>query len=201
MGTTPGSGLPGSMTSLLRSRPAALVAASLVVVAGGYGAASAVQAAAGPGKVSVCVTKKNVVVSATDAGKCPRGLTKVALSVQGPQGPPGPVGPVGPPGPQGPVGATGTTAFGDGTQFGAPSTGATCTIGEVILSAGERAQGLPANGQLLDVVDHQALFSVLGYHYGTGDGGLKFALPDLADAAPDGLTYSVCHQGQFPGAL
>lgn len=187
------------MTSLLRSGTTALVAASLVLVAGGYGAASAVQAAAGPGKVTVCVTAKNAVVSVTNAGKCPGGLKKVTLGVQGPQGTRGPAGARGPVGPVGPVGPPGTTAFGENTQTGAAATGAPCTIGEVILSAGERAQGLPANGQLLEVMDHEALFSVLGYQYGEGDGGMQFGVPDLADAAPDGLTYSVCHQGTFPG--
>ncbi|MDA1203625.1 MAG: tail fiber protein, partial [Verrucomicrobia bacterium] len=32
-----------------------------------------------------------------------------------------------------------------------------------------------------------------------GDGTTTFALPDLRDVAPNGLTYSILTQGVYPG--
>ena len=71
--------------------------------------------------------------------------------------------------------------------------GATCTIGAVILTAGKTAAAgtLPANGQKLLIKSYDALYSLLGTEYG-GNGTTTFALPDLRNAAPDGLTYSIC---------
>lgn len=37
---------------------------------------------------------------------------------------------------------------------------------------------MPANGQILTITDHMALFSIIGNTYG-GDGRLSFRLPDL----------------------
>lgn len=48
-----------------------------------------------------------------------------------------------------------------------------------------------ANGQLLSISQHQALFSILGTTYG-GDGRTTFGLPDLRGRVP-------IHQGQGPG--
>lgn len=48
-----------------------------------------------------------------------------------------------------------------------------------------------ANGQLLNIVDHQALFSLYGTTYG-GDGRTTFALPDLRSRVP-------VHLGQGTG--
>jgi len=121
----------------------------------------------------------------------------------GAPGAPGPKGDTGSPGAPGPKGDTGaqgppgTTAFGDGTQGAAQGYGTTCTLGEVILSAGTIANGLPANGQVLPIAQFPALYSILGTEYG-GDGGTGFALPDLNAAAPNGLTYSICIQGVYP---
>ncbi len=47
------------------------------------------------------------------------------------------------------------------------------------------------NGQLLSIMDNQALFSLLGTTYG-GDGQTTFALPDLRGR-------SIVHAGQGPG--
>ena len=71
--------------------------------------------------------------------------------------------------------------------------GDTCTIGEIILTAGKTAAAgtLPANGQMLLIKSYDALYSLLGTEYG-GNGTTTFALPDLRNAAPDGLTYSIC---------
>jgi len=56
---------------------------------------------------------------------------------------------------------------------------------------------VPANGQLLHIIQNTALFSLLGTNFG-GDGRTTFALPDLRAAAPNGMTYSICDQGIFP---
>jgi hypothetical protein len=88
-------------------------------------------------------------------------------------------------------------SFGTNTNQAAAGNGATCTLGEIILSAGSVANGTPANGQILSIAQNTALFSLLGTLYG-GNGQTTFALPDLRAAAPNGLTYSICDQGVFP---
>jgi hypothetical protein len=104
----------------------------------------------------------------------------------------------GPQGPAGPAGPAGTAAgFGTGTQTAVAGQGAQCTVGEVILTAGAVANGIPANGQLLLISDYTPLFQLLGTEYG-GNGTTNFALPDLGAMAPDGLTYSICVTGVFP---
>jgi hypothetical protein len=87
--------------------------------------------------------------------------------------------------------------FGANTNQAAAGNGATCTLGEIILSAGLVANGTPAEGQILSISQSTALFSLLGTLYG-GNGTTTFALPDLRAAAPNGLTYSICDQGVFP---
>ena len=117
---------------------------------------------------------------------------------QGPQGPAGPQGPLGPVGPPGPAGPPGTqTLFGTNTNQAVAGNGQTCTMGEILLSAGAVANGVPASGQLLLIGDNTALFSLLGTNFG-GDGKTTYALPDLRAAAPNGLTYTICDQGIYP---
>jgi hypothetical protein len=91
--------------------------------------------------------------------------------------------------------------FGTNTGVASAGTGgATCTLGEVILTAGTVAAvgSLPADGRLLSISTNTPLFSLLGTRYG-GDGVTTLALPDLRGAAPNGLTYSVCATaGIFP---
>ncbi|HFE44129.1 MAG TPA: phage tail protein [Nannocystis exedens] len=67
------------------------------------------------------------------------------------------------------------------------------TIGEIRLFAGNFAPHSWAlcDGQLLAIIENQALFSVLGTTYG-GDGRHSFALPDLRGRAP-------VHVGRGPG--
>lgn len=89
------------------------------------------------------------------------------------------------------------SSFGTNTSQAAAGNGATCTLGEIILSAGVVANGTPAAGQILPISQNVALFSLLGTLYG-GNGTSTFALPDLRAAAPNGLTYSICDQGVFP---
>lgn len=87
----------------MRSRVAATVLASTVLVGGGFGIAAAVSASS-PAQVKVCTTSKDVVVSAAKKGKCPRGTKMVTISTSGVVGERGPAGPAGDPGP---IGATG----------------------------------------------------------------------------------------------
>jgi microcystin-dependent protein len=56
---------------------------------------------------------------------------------------------------------------------------------------------IPANGQLLSINQFTALFSLYGTKYG-GNGTTNFAVPNLKQAAPDGLTYAICLAGVFP---
>lgn len=133
-----------------------------------------------------------------------------APGLPGPPGIPGLQGPVGPQGPTGATGATGATGpqgpagpatpderFGTNTQGAASGHGSECTLGEIILTAGGVANGVPANGQLLPINQYTALFALIGTLYG-GNGTTNFALPNLAGAAPNGLTYSICMEGIFP---
>jgi microcystin-dependent protein len=102
-------------------------------------------------------------------------------------------------GAQGPQGDPGTPdpRFGTNTQLADSGRGRECVLGEIILSAGYVANGVPANGQLLPINQNQALFSLLGTTYG-GNGQTTFALPNLRNVAPNGLTYSICLQGIYP---
>ncbi|MDH3248650.1 MAG: tail fiber protein [Acidimicrobiia bacterium] len=117
----------------------------------------------------------------------------------GPEGPQGPVGPAGPEGPQGPQGPAGDLAvFGTDTNRAADGRGGECTLGDVILTAGFVSRGqIIADGQLLAIAENTALFSLFGTLYG-GDGITTFGVPDLSDAAPNGLTYALCSVGLYP---
>jgi Phage Tail Collar Domain/Collagen triple helix repeat (20 copies) len=133
-----------------------------------------------------------------------QGLTGAAgaLGPQGPQGPAGLTGapgPTGPQGPEGPTGPAGTQAlFGTNTSYAvAGTTGVQCTIGQIFLTAGLVANGMPAQGQLLFIADYSPLFTLLRTLYG-GNGTSTFALPDLRPYAPNGLTYSICTVGILP---
>jgi microcystin-dependent protein len=80
------------------------------------------------------------------------------------------------------------------------ATGRTCTIGEIILSAGPLAPGYVANGQYLNRTQEPVLFDLIGTTFGDdpNNAGILFRLPDLRSAAPNGLTYSICSRGIFP---
>jgi hypothetical protein len=90
--------------------------------------------------------------------------------------------------------------FGTTANAVAAGAGATCTLGEISLTASTVANGLPAQGQLLPILTNQALFALLGTTFG-GDGRTTFALPDLRGLAPNGLTYTICSSGTFPSRL
>ncbi|MDQ3817405.1 MAG: tail fiber protein [Acidobacteriota bacterium] len=53
------------------------------------------------------------------------------------------------------------------------------------------------NGQLLQITQNTALFSILGNRFG-GDGKQTFALPNLGAAAPAKFNYYISVQGIFP---
>ena len=121
------------------------------------------------------------------------------LGPQGPEGARGPAGPTGPQGPEGPQGPAGDLAvFGTDTSRAVAGRGGECTLGDVILTAGFVSSGqVLAEGQLLPISSNTALFSLYGTMYG-GDGRTTFGVPDLRDAAPNGLTYAVCAFGIYP---
>lgn len=92
-------------------------------------------------------------------------------------------------------------SFGQGNQ-----TGATCTVGEVVLDAGVvyANNWLPADGRVIPISGNTALFSLVGITYG-GNGTTNFGLPNLSyldphsqgsSAAPQ---YVICVSGTFPG--
>ncbi len=114
---------------------------------------------------------------------------------QGIQGDVGPQGEVGPAGPQGP--ATPDSRFGNDTGDAVSGTGSECTMGDVLLTAGNIAGGMRANGQLLFIADHPDLFDLFGVRFG-GDGLSTFGIPSLQNSAPNGLTYYVCVVGVVP---
>jgi hypothetical protein len=148
----------------------------------------------------------------------PAGPTGVTGPVgpAGPQGPAGPMGATGPAGLTGPTGATGAqgpagtipanlTAVSNGLgtsgySGGSLTTGAPCTIGDIVLSTNSYfgTPFLPADGRVLPIQQFQPLYSVLLTRFG-GDGTTTFAVPDLRAFAPQGLQYSICVQGYFPG--
>ena len=152
--------------------------------------------------IQSCVNRENgkfrIVTATTACRKNEQALSWNKIGQPGLQGPQGLQGSAGPPGPPGPAGTiTPDARFGQNTNTAAEGKGRDCTVGEVILSAGAVANGIPANGQILPISQNTALFSLLENTYG-GDGRTVFQLPDLRSAAPNGLTYSLCTQGIFP---
>lgn len=55
------------------------------------------------------------------------------------------------------------------------------------------------NGELLQIAQNQALFSLIGTTFG-GNGTTDFALPDYGGKAPTGSNYFICIQEQPPQA-
>jgi Phage Tail Collar Domain/Collagen triple helix repeat (20 copies) len=147
----------------------------------------------------------------------PAGATGPA-GVAGPAGPTGATGlagVAGPAGPTGPTGPSGTvpanlTALSnglstDGVSFTGAETfqAAACNnlnLGDVFLSVNGYGAGgaLPADGRILSIPGHTAIFSLIGNNFG-GDGVNNFALPDLRPFTPKGMQYSICATaGIFP---
>lgn len=72
------------------------------------------------------------------------------------------------------------------------------TLGEVILFAGYYVplHFKECNGEVLEVKDYTALFSLLGFTYG-GDNDQMFALPNMS-APIEGMRYIICVEGNYP---
>ncbi|HKC63234.1 MAG TPA: tail fiber protein [Pyrinomonadaceae bacterium] len=73
-------------------------------------------------------------------------------------------------------------------------------VGELLLLPYEVpfSQGLRlCNGELLQISQNKALFSLLGNRFG-GDGKQTFALPNLGAVAPAKFNYYICDQGILP---
>jgi hypothetical protein len=94
-------------------------------------------------------------------------------------------------------------AFGDETQHAGESSGdsAPCTLSEMALTASNRLPPgyWPADGRLIPINQHQALFSLIGTYYG-GDGRTTFALPDMRNVAPNHMSWGICAFGVYPTA-
>lgn len=152
----------------------------------------------------------NAVTGATG----PQGSTGSpgATGESGPTGSAGADGSPGATGATGPTGATGelTRAEGDiryeqQINFGAfqkpmaGSGGATCTLAEIKLIAGDVSPfgTLPAAGQVLPISQNTALFSLIGTTYG-GNGVTTLALPNLEGYSPHETNYVICVAGIYP---
>jgi len=127
-----------------------------------------------------------------------------AMGPTGAQGIPGVAGSAGPTGATGATGPTGTSVpdvrFGTNTnQANEGLSGPYCMLGEIKLTASSVASGMKADGRLLQISQHSALYSMYGTRFG-GDGQTTFAIPDLRSAAPNGTTYSICTTGDYPSA-
>jgi len=78
--------------------------------------------------------------------------------------------------------------FGPNTSLAVAGNGLTCLLGEVRLVAGNTAGAIPAAGQILPISGNADLYALLRNTYGGDPGAGTFALPDLRNAAPSGLT-------------
>lgn len=57
---------------------------------------------------------------------------------------------------------------------------------------------LPCEGQVLQVTQNQALYSLIGTNFG-GNGSTTFALPDLRNASPlPNMRYFIAISGIYP---
>jgi Phage Tail Collar Domain len=165
-------------------RTVAEIVGAVVLLSGGAAAAASVSTASTTGTtIHGCANTRTGALSVLlkKGAKCPRGTKSLSWNQTGPAG---------------------TAAlFGKNTnKAGTGSGGQTCSLGEVLLTAGKTASvgTLPADGQTLSISEHAALFSLLGTEYG-GNGTTTFALPNLEKSAPNGLTYSICAtSGIFP---
>jgi Phage Tail Collar Domain len=88
------------------------------------------------------------------------------------------------------ISLTGATTF-------IPSACDYLNLGDVFLSVNGYGPGaLPADGRILPIASHMALFALIGTNFG-GDGATTFGLPDLRSFTPQGLQYSICGTAGF----
>lgn len=74
------------------------------------------------------------------------------------------------------------------------------TVGEIVLFATVYSPEsfLECRGQLLQIRDYQALYSLIGIKFG-GDGVNNFNLPNLLGSEPHPeLMYCICCNGNYP---
>lgn len=71
-----------------------------------------------------------------------------------------------------------------------------CTLGQILLFAGKSANGMVADGRLLDISKYGALYSLVGTTFGSEAN--SFAIPDLRGVTPNGLTATICSNGYYP---
>jgi hypothetical protein len=150
---------------------AEIVGGVLLLSAGAAVASVATSSATSPATIHGCVNTRTGALSVElkSGARCPRGTKTLSWN--------------------------NTTAFGsktNGAKAGS-SSGAQCTLGEVLLMGGGTlgANMIPADGQLLSPSADTALFSLYGTRYG-GNGTTTFGVPNLKSAAPNGLTYAIC---------
>ncbi len=165
-------------------RTVAEIVGALVLLSGGAASAAVFMPAATSTTIHACENTRTGALSVRVHATCSAGTKAISWDTTGPAGPPG---------------TTGIFGKGTNTAKTSASGGATCTVGEVILTAGNTANSstIPANGQLLKISSNQVLFALLGTKYG-GNGTTTFALPNLQKAAPNGLSYSICQFGDYP---
>ena len=138
----------------------------------------------GGGTIHACYNKDSGALRVTDESGMPKACTSKEVALDWAKGSPA---------------ADAYLARFGGNTGNAVASLVPCTMGEVNLTAASRtAGGVPANGQILPIGQNQALFALLGTTYG-GDGKTTFALPDLRPVTPNGMTYSICIYGVWPG--
>lgn len=74
------------------------------------------------------------------------------------------------------------------------------TIGQIVLFGFFFAPmgWMSCEGQVLNINQNQALFSLIGATYG-GNGSTTFALPNLVNASPiPNMKYYICTEGIYP---
>lgn len=168
------------------ARTVAEIVGAVLLLSAGAASAAVIMPSVTSTTIHGCENARTGALSVRLHATCPAGTRGISWNVTGPAGPRGPAGTTGIFGAK-----TNTATTGSG--------GATCTLGQVILTAGNTATGstLPADGRLLQISQNQALFSLFGTEYG-GDGKTTFGIPNLKKAAPNGLSYSICQFGIFP---
>ncbi len=157
---------------------AEIVGGVLLLSAGAAVASAATSSATSPATIHGCVNTRTGALSVElkSGARCPRGTKALSWN--------------------------NTTAFGAKTNTATVDTGnggAQCTVGEVLLVAGNQLDPslIPADGQLLKTASNTVLFSLFGKRYG-GNGKTTFGVPNLKSAAPNGLSYAICEFGVFP---
>jgi Phage Tail Collar Domain len=161
------------MQFLRRHRPTPALVISVVALVVALGGVASATIPGDNGEIHACYNAQGAlrVIDPAGGGSCPAGDKSLSWNAG-----------------EGLGRDTGTAAAGEGAD---------CTMGQMILTAGNVANGMPARGELLQINHYQALFSLIGTTYG-GDGRTTFALPDLRKITPANMTWSICDRGMYP---